>query len=104
MAEAVPAPVAAHIHDLIDIPVIGIGAGPDVDGQVLVLHDLAGFSADSPPVRAPVRALREALRDAVGAYVDDVRAGTFPTAEHTYPISDDELAAFQELAAGTLPP
>ncbi len=99
VAEAVPAPVAAHIHDLIDIPVIGIGAGPDVDGQVLVLHDLAGFSADSVPrfVRQYGN-LYQALRDAVGAYVDDVRAGTFPTVEHTYPISDDELAMFRKLA------
>jgi len=104
VAEAVPAPVAAHMQDQLDVPVIGIGAGPDVAGQVLVLHDLAGMSAERPPrfVHRYGR-LREALCKAVTTYADDVRAGRFPTDEHTYPISDDELAVFRELAPHRAP-
>jgi 3-methyl-2-oxobutanoate hydroxymethyltransferase len=104
VAEAVPAPVAAHMQQLLDVPVIGIGAGPEVAGQVLVLHDLAGMTAERPPrfVRRYGR-LREALCRAVSTYADDVRSGRFPTDEHTYPISDDELAVFRELVPPTAP-
>jgi 3-methyl-2-oxobutanoate hydroxymethyltransferase len=104
VAEAVPAPVAAHMQGLRDVPVIGIGAGPHVAGQVLVLHDLAGMTSDSPPrfVRRYGR-LAEALCKAVRAYADDVRSGHFPTDEHTYPISDDELAVFLDLVRPSTP-
>jgi len=104
VAEAVPAPVAADMQRLLDVPVIGIGAGPDVAGQVLVLHDLAGMTGDSAPrfVRRYGR-LRESLCKAVTAYADDVREHRFPTDEHTYPISDEELAAFRELVARDAP-
>jgi 3-methyl-2-oxobutanoate hydroxymethyltransferase len=99
VAEAVPAPVAAYMQLVLDVPVIGIGAGPDVAGQVLVLHDLAGMLGDSPPrfVQRYGR-LREALCKAVTAYAADVRERRFPTDAHTYPISDEELAVFRELA------
>jgi 3-methyl-2-oxobutanoate hydroxymethyltransferase len=98
VAEAVPAPIAAHMQRVLDIPVIGIGAGAEVAGQVLVLHDLAGLSPGTPPrfVRQYGH-LRDALCQAVAAYADDVRTGKFPTDEHTYPIADDELAAFERL-------
>ena len=104
VAEAVPAPIAAHLQQALAIPVIGIGAGADVDGQVLVLHDLAGFGSGTPPkfVRQYGR-LRESLCDAVSAYAAEVRAGTFPTIEHTYPITDDELAVFQRLVPPIAP-
>ena len=104
VAEAVPAPVAAHMQAALDVPVIGIGAGPDVAGQVLVLHDLAGMTADSPPRFVQRYAcLRESLRKAVAAYADDVRERRFPTEEHTYPISDAELAAFRDLVGEVSP-
>jgi 3-methyl-2-oxobutanoate hydroxymethyltransferase len=99
VAEAIPAPVAAHIARSLTIPVIGIGAGADVDGQVLVLHDLAGLTTEPAPrfVRR-YACVRDVLTDAVRAYAADVRAGAFPTEEHTYPMGADELAAFQRLA------
>ena len=99
VAEAVPAPVAAHMQELLDVPVIGIGAGADVAGQVLVLHDLAGMLGAKPPkfVQRYGR-LRESMCQAVTAYAEEVRERRFPTAAHTYPISDEELAAFKELA------
>ncbi len=104
VAEAVPAPIAAHMQRVLDIPVIGIGAGPDVAGQVLVLHDLAGFSPGTPPrfVRQYGQ-LRGALGEAVTSYADEVRAGKFPTADHTYPISDAELATFQDMVGPVAP-
>src|SRR5207247_10403665 len=97
VAEAVPAAVAAEMAKLLDAPVIGIGAGPDVDGQVLVLHDLAGLTPDPAPrfVRR-YASLRETLTAAVRAYADDVRTRAFPTVEHTYPMSDDELRSFRD--------
>ena len=58
------------------------------------------MTADSPPRFVQVYAcLRESLRKAVAAYADDVRERRFPTVEHTYPISDAELATFRELVA-----
>jgi len=98
VAEAVPAPVAAHMQELLDVPVIGIGAGADVAGQVLVLHDLAGMLGEKPPKFVQRYGhLRESLCRAVTAYADEVRTHRFPTEAHTYPISDEELAAFREL-------
>jgi 3-methyl-2-oxobutanoate hydroxymethyltransferase len=97
VAEAVPAPVAAELAKVVDVPVIGIGAGPDVDGQVLVLHDLAGLTPDPAPrfVRR-YGSVRDSLTAAVRAYADDVRARAFPTAEHTYAMADDELRTFRD--------
>ncbi|MET0145439.1 MAG: 3-methyl-2-oxobutanoate hydroxymethyltransferase [Ilumatobacteraceae bacterium] len=96
--EAVPAPVAARTAELLEVPVIGIGAGHAVDGQVLVLHDLVGLTPDPAPKFVQRYAdARAVIGDAVRAYVDDVRAGRFPTPAHTYPIADDELAAYQGL-------
>ncbi len=84
--ECVPSPLAARITAAIDIPTIGIGAGPDCDGQVLVLHDFLGLDSGH---RRP-RFVKDFLADggsiagAVRAYADAVRAGTFPDAEHAY--------------------
>ncbi|MCC4597410.1 3-methyl-2-oxobutanoate hydroxymethyltransferase [Xanthomonas campestris pv. phormiicola] len=84
--ECVPSPLAARITAALDIPTIGIGAGPDCDGQVLVLHDFLGLDSGH---RRP-RFVKDFLADggsiagAVRAYADAVRAGTFPDAEHAY--------------------
>jgi 3-methyl-2-oxobutanoate hydroxymethyltransferase len=83
--EMVPAALAAAVTRALAIPTIGIGAGPDCSGQVLVLHDMLGVF----PGRVP-RFVRNFLdgaggiRGAVDAYVAAVRARTFPSAEHTY--------------------
>lgn len=84
--EAVPSSLAAEITAASPIPTIGIGAGPDCDGQVLVLHDMLGLDSGH---RRP-RFVRDFLVDggsiagAVRAFADAVQAGSFPTADHSY--------------------
>ncbi len=94
--EAVPAPVAARVTEALEVPTIGIGAGADCDGQVLVWHDLLGFYAGKAPrfVKRYADLAGEARR-ALEAYVDDVREGRFPEEQHTYAIPEEELAAFE---------
>ncbi len=83
--EAVPAPVAAAVTAAAPIPVIGIGAGPDVDGQVLVWHDVLGLSLGPHPrfVRA-YDDLRGRTVAALRAFADDVASGGYPVTEETY--------------------
>jgi 3-methyl-2-oxobutanoate hydroxymethyltransferase len=83
--EAVPAPVARRITRALTIPTIGIGAGVDTDGQILVLDDLLGFS-DQPPPRfvKPYAHLWSDALNAVRRYRDDVRSARFPGPDHTY--------------------
>jgi len=83
--EKVPAEVAQRVSAALAIPTIGIGAGPDCDGQVLVLHDLLGLSA-GPPLKFVRRyaGLSDEIRRAVAEYAADVRAGRFPGEEHTF--------------------
>jgi 3-methyl-2-oxobutanoate hydroxymethyltransferase len=83
--EGVPAPVAARVTAEVPVPTIGIGAGPDCDGQVLVLHDLLGLEDRLRPrfVRR-YATLRDDGVDALRRYADDVRNGKFPNAEESY--------------------
>jgi 3-methyl-2-oxobutanoate hydroxymethyltransferase len=92
--ECVPDGVARMVTDAIDIPTIGIGAGRHCDGQVLVYHDLLGLEDRKLPkfVRRYAN-LREAATTAVASFVDDVRAGTFPSSEETYHMTD-QMEAF----------
>ncbi len=95
--EAVPAPVAAAVTERIAIPTIGIGAGAGCDGQVLVFHDVLGlFDRVHPPFVKQYVNLSETIVAAFSAYRDDVIDGRFPAEEHTYPMKDDQLAAFHE--------
>ncbi len=82
--EMVPAPVSAQVTQALTIPTIGIGAGPDCDGQVLVWLDMAGMGAWSPRFAKRFGAVGEALRTATDDYVAEVRGGAFPGPEHTY--------------------
>ena len=94
--EAVPAPVAAHITETLTIPTIGIGAGADCDGQVLVYHDLLGLEeGTSPRFVKRYATLADDIRDALRRYAEDVRSGAFPQAAHTYSIPEDELELFE---------
>jgi 3-methyl-2-oxobutanoate hydroxymethyltransferase len=93
--EAVPAPVAARITVELSTPTIGIGSGPDCDGQVLVYHDLLGlYRGKSPRFVKRYADLAPAIQDALERFAADVRSGSFPGQEHTYSIPDEELAAF----------
>src|SRR5581483_9311984 len=98
--EAVPAPVASEVTRRLSVPTIGIGAGPDCDGQVLVYHDLLGLSEGHLPrfVKRYASLSRE-IRDALEHYADEVRSGTFPEAQHTYEMPPAELEAFERTVA-----
>jgi len=98
--EAVPAPVAAAITAALEVPTIGIGAGAACDGQVLVWHDLLGlYEGHAPRFVKQYAELAPLITDAVARYAHEVREGTFPEQQHTYAISDDELALFEEALA-----
>jgi 3-methyl-2-oxobutanoate hydroxymethyltransferase len=83
--EKIPAPLAARVTRLLSIPVIGIGAGPDVDGQVLVTHDMLGINNEFSPRFLRLYAhLYESMHAAFTKYAADVKAGTFPSKEESY--------------------
>ena len=95
--EAVPSPVAARITEALDIPTIGIGAGPDCDGQVLVWHDLLGlYEGHAPRFVKQYADLAPTIGAAVEQYASEVRDGTFPEGKHTYAMTEEELALFEE--------
>ena len=83
------------------VPVIGIGAGPATDGQVLVFHDLLGIY-DGRPARFVKRYadLRADMIAGVAAYAEDVRERRYPAPEHGYAMAPDESARLRELLAG----
>jgi 3-methyl-2-oxobutanoate hydroxymethyltransferase len=91
--EAIPSAVTAELMTLLEIPVIGIGAGPATDGQVLVFHDLLGIR-DGLGARFVKRYanLQQEMNDGVSAYAADVRARRYPGPEHGYSIDPAELA------------
>jgi 3-methyl-2-oxobutanoate hydroxymethyltransferase len=83
--ECVPATLAAQITRDLAIPTIGIGAGVDCDGQILVIHDLLGItSGKRPRFTKDFLAGTHSVVDAIGAYAKAVRSGEFPAAEHSY--------------------
>ncbi|MDP9273949.1 MAG: 3-methyl-2-oxobutanoate hydroxymethyltransferase, partial [Chloroflexota bacterium] len=91
--EAVPARVALRITESLRIPTIGIGAGRDCDGQVLVWHDLLGITEGVTPrfVKRYANIAAE-TRQALETFAAEVRSGVFPADEHTYKIPETELA------------
>lgn len=82
--ECVPSALAANITRALKIPVIGIGAGPDTDAQVLVIYDLLGISPRSPKFVRNFMTGSTSIADAIAAYAAAVRDGSFPTAEHCF--------------------
>lgn len=99
--EAVPSEVAAALAPQLRIPLIGIGAGADADGQVLVFHDLLGIYAGGVAKfvkrYADVRSVSVA---GVAAYASEVREGVYPGPEHGYGMAEGEAARLQEMLAG----
>ncbi len=83
--EGVPDVVGAAVTEAVSVPTIGIGAGPSCDGQVLVFHDLLGLGSGTPPrfVRRYAEVGRIAT-EAIAAFADDVRRGTFPNEAESY--------------------
>src|SRR6266403_1200343 len=83
--EGIPRELAAQITRELRIPTIGIGAGPDCDGQILVVHDLLGLTFGQKPKFARQYAnVGQIISKAIRAYCDDVRGGTFPSDEESY--------------------
>lgn len=88
--EGVPDEVARMVTDAVDVPTIGIGAGPGCDGQVLVFHDVLGIEDRMAPKFVRRYAdLRTAAVEALAAYADDVRTGAFPGPDESYHLSSD---------------
>lgn len=84
MVECVPNSLGASLSHALNIPVIGIGAGADTDGQVLVLHDMLGISQRLPKFTKNFLTGKDSIQDAITAYGDDVRSGHFPASEHCF--------------------
>ena len=99
--EAVPSELTAAVMPRIEIPVIGIGAGPATDGQVLVFHDLLGIY-DGHAARFVKRYgnVREAMIQGVTEFAADVRERRYPEPEHGYTMAPDEAARLNSLLAG----
>jgi 3-methyl-2-oxobutanoate hydroxymethyltransferase len=99
--EAIPPPVASTITRSLTIPTIGIGAGVDCDGQVLVWHDMLGLSTDLqggfrlPRFVKQYAELGHEIVDALKRYVADVQSGRFPEPQHTYAMPSEERERFE---------
>ncbi|QYJ85639.1 3-methyl-2-oxobutanoate hydroxymethyltransferase [Shewanella mesophila] len=85
VVECIPAALAKTIAEALTIPVIGIGAGADTDGQILVMHDVLGISSGYiPRFSKNYLAQTGEIRSAIRAYIEEVANGTFPSSEHTF--------------------
>jgi 3-methyl-2-oxobutanoate hydroxymethyltransferase len=90
--EAIPASVAELLMERLTVPVIGIGAGPATDGQVLVFHDLLGiYDGHAPRFAKRYADVKVQMVAGVAEYAAEVRRGAFPAPEHSYSIDDAEL-------------
>lgn len=99
LLEAVPPEVAGFITDKLSIPVFGIGAGADCDGQLLIVSDLIGqFQAFTPKFVKQYANIAEVITGAMSEYIKDIKAGTFPASEHCYHMLKGEEEKFRQLA------
>ena len=100
VVEAVPSEVTAVLRETLEIPIIGIGAGP-AEGQVLVLHDLLGVTEGrTAKFVKTYGTIGPDTVAAIGAYADEVRSGAFPAAEHQYAASAEAVEAARAAARG----
>jgi 3-methyl-2-oxobutanoate hydroxymethyltransferase len=91
--ETVPSQLAALITQKIDIPTIGIGAGPGCDGQVQVINDMLGSFTDFVPKHAKQYAkLADVMSTTISEYYNEVTTGTFPTVKHSFSMDESILA------------
>jgi len=98
--EAVPAPLGKLVAEAVSVPVIGIGAGVDVDGQVLVTHDMIGlFDKFVPKFVKQYTKIRPTIINALKAYKDEVVEASFPGSEHSFKMSDKALEQLKRLMA-----
>jgi 3-methyl-2-oxobutanoate hydroxymethyltransferase len=98
--EAVPSELTAAVMPRVEVPVIGIGAGPATDGQVLVFHDLLGiYDGHTPRFVKTYANVREAMVKGVEGFAADVRERRYPEPDHGYTMAPDEVARLKELLA-----
>lgn len=99
LLEAMPSEAAAYVRERVNIPVYGIGAGPELDGQLVISHDILGnFVGEIAPRFVKRYAeIGADIERAFRAYAGDVRAGLFPGVEHCYPINHDAARELGEL-------
>jgi len=98
LLEAVPPEVARLVRERASIPIIGIGAGPHCDGQLLIVHDMLGFfEAFTPRFVKKYANLNEIMLKAFREYIDDVTAGRFPAPEHCYTMKPGEAERLEAL-------
>jgi 3-methyl-2-oxobutanoate hydroxymethyltransferase len=96
--EAVPAAIARVISQQLEIPTIGIGAGPGTDGQILLSYDLLGVFTDFKPKFTKRYAnLTEVAVEGLERYVEEVKDGSFPDDDHTYGVDEGELERFERM-------
>ena len=96
--EAVPAPLGKLVAEAVNVPVIGIGAGPDVDGQVLVTHDMIGlFDKFVPKFVKQYTNIRKIILEALSEYKDEVISVKFPAAEHSFKMPGEALEQLKKL-------
>jgi len=98
--EAIAEPLARRITAQIAIPTIGIGASAACDGQILVLEDMLGLSPRVPKFVKRFGELGPSIEQAVKSYAEEVRARTFPAAEHVYPMRQAAVAKLPERGKG----
>jgi 3-methyl-2-oxobutanoate hydroxymethyltransferase len=97
VVEVIPSELGAMITERVNVPTIGIGAGPSCDGQVLVAHDMLGLQERIIGRFAKIYAhVGDDIRQAFSAYASEVQSGVFPDAEHSYGMSPDLLATLRE--------
>ncbi len=95
--EGIPSPVAKIITESLEIPTIGIGAGADCDGQILVYQDMLGMYSDFTPKFVKRYAeIGKVIKEAVSSYKEEINAGAFPEECHQYKISDDVMEALRK--------
>ena len=96
--EAVPAPLGKLVAEAVKVPVIGIGAGPDVDGQVLVTHDMIGlFEKFVPKFVKQYTQIRPIILEALAEYKKEVKQLTFPGPEHSFKMPDEALEQLKKM-------
>ena len=95
LVESIPAELAKALTKIVTIPVLGIGAGADIDGQVLVCGDVLGyFEAFTPKFVKKYANVAKIIKDAIKEYIEDIRTGKFPAAEQTYSVVPEEKEKF----------
>jgi len=92
--ECVPRQLAAIVNELLNIPVIGIGAGKETDGQVLVYHDVISYGVERvPKFVKQFTSVDSQIQDGLKQYIESVKNNSFPSEEHTFTMNDSEIAA-----------